>query len=88
MKVTAAVDDIVSTEDASDRLGIGKVFLLKDARREGFGGIVVIDWNCLLQNDHAVIDSFIDKMNTATRNFGAIVKGLLLCVETRKGRQQ
>src|ERR1700716_2444128 len=79
--VTAALNNIVSAEDTSDCLRIGKVLLLQDARRKGFCGVVVVHRDRFLQNDHAVIDGFVDELDAASRDLRAIVEGLLLCIE-------
>ena len=41
-----------------------------------------------LQDNHAVIQLFVDKVDCASRNLAAVIEGLLLRVQSRKSRQE
>ena len=60
----------------------------KDTTRKGFHGIIVADRNWRLENYWTVIDFPVDKVHGAASNFDSMVEGLLLCVQTGKGRKQ
>src|ERR1700677_947912 len=87
-KVAAVLRGVVSTKNARDGLGIGKMFLFENARRQGFRCVVVVDRDGLLQNDDAVIDSLVNEMDRAAGHLCSVIKRLLLRVEPRKRRQQ
>lgn len=86
--IAAVADRILPAENASNRLGIGRVFLLQDAGRQRFGGVVFFDRNSLLQDDDAVVDGLIYKMHSAASDLGSVFECLLLGIETGKCGQQ
>ncbi len=61
------------------------MLLLQDARRQSGFIVAIKHGNRLLQDDGAVVEVFIHKMNGHAGNFGAVLQGLLLRLQPGKG---
>ena len=85
--VFPAADLVVAADDAGNGFGVGEVFFGQDPRGEGMGIIGVENRNRALDDDGAVIELFVDEMNSAAGYFDAVIEGLLLRVEARKRGQ-
>ena len=77
MNIAAILYRVVAAQDASDGLGIAQMLVLKHPFRETLNGIVVVHRDRLLQNDHPMIDRFVDEVHRASRHLGAILQRLL-----------
>jgi hypothetical protein len=64
------------------------MFLLPDAGREGFFGVVLMDGDYRLQDDGAGIGPEVHEMHRAAGEANTVLKGLLLGVKSRKSRQK
>ncbi len=87
-QILPASDLVLSADQASNGLRVGDVLLGEDAGGEGVGIVAVEDRNGPLQDDDAVIELFVDKVDGAAGNLDAVIEGLLLRVETGKSGQQ
>ena len=64
------------------------MLLLKDAGGEA-GFVVGVEYrDCLLQNDGAVVEFFVDKVDSTARDLHTIGESLFLGLKSRKRRQQ
>jgi hypothetical protein len=86
--VATVLDAVSTAEDAGDGLGVGEVLLLEDASLEGSDGIAFFDGDGTLENDDAVIDGFVNKVDGAASDFDSELQCLFLRVEAGEGRQQ
>ena len=77
---------VLTTGYAGDGLGVGQVFLQKDALGQGMRVVGFKHWNRALQDDRAVVQMLIDKMDSASSHFDAVIEGLPLRTETGKCR--
>lgn len=75
-------------EDAGNRLRVGNVLLLENARRECCLVIAVKDRYRSLQDDDPVVELLVDKVDSAAGKFHAVFKRLALRVEAGKGWQK
>lgn len=88
MQVATTLDDVATAEDAGDGLGVGEVLLFEDASGEVVVSVVVMDADGALQDDDAMVDSFVDEVNGAAGDVGTVVEGLLLGAEAGEGGKQ
>jgi len=86
--VAAALDFVPTAGDAGDGLGVGDVLFDEDAIGKGRGVVGFENEDAALQNDCALVEMVIDKVDRATDDFDAVVEGLLLGVEAGEGRKQ
>ena len=77
-----------SGEDAGDGFGVGLMLLLENAVGESVGVVRGQDGDGSLEDDDAVVQLLIDKMDGAAGDLDAVVEGLLLRVEAGEGREQ
>ena len=83
----ASADFVFAAGYAADGLSVGDVLFDKDALGEGVRVVGFEDGNGALEDDGAVVEMFVDKVNGAAGDFYAVVEGLLLGVEAGKGGQ-
>jgi hypothetical protein len=88
MECPAAIDPEAGREPQRDRFRISPVLLFQYPRRKSLHRIVVAHLDRALQDYRPVIELFIDYMNRAPGYLDAMLEGLALRVETRKGGQQ
>jgi len=86
--VAAAPDFVVSADHAGDGFGVSDVLFGENAGGEGVGVVGFEYGDGTLQNDCAVVQVLIDKMDGATGYFYAVFEGLSLCFEAGKGGKQ
>ena len=84
----AVLDGVVAAQDAGDGLGVGLMLLLEDAGGEGFGDVFVENGDGFLQDDDAVVYGLVDEVDGAAGDFGSVVEGLMLGVETGEGGEK
>ena len=89
LDVPPALNLIVSVGDAGDGFAIGDVFFDEDSLGERVGVVALENWDRSLQDDGAVVEMFVDKVDRAAGNLDAVVKCLLLGVEAGEcGKQR
>jgi len=81
---SAAADLVVAADDAGYGFGVGLVLFNQDSLGERVGVVGFEDGDGALENDWAVIEMFIDKMDGAAGYFYAVVKGLPLGFQAGK----
>jgi len=85
----AAITNLILTaEDACDSLGVCYVFLDQNSLGEGVCVVRIKHRDGALQNDRAVVQFFIHKMNRASGDLCPVVQGLLVRIQTWKGGEQ
>ena len=61
----------------------------ENSRGEGFDGVVIVDGDDGLQDDGACVEVFVDEMDCAAGEFGAVFEGLALRFEAgERGKQR
>ena len=84
----AAANLVVAAHNKGKRLGVGDVLLGENALCEGVGVVGVERGNRALEDDDAVVEMLIDKVDGAAGELDAVVEGLGLRIEAGKGGQQ
>lgn len=87
-EVAAALDGVVAAEDAGDGGGVGDVLDFEDAGGEGSGCIGVFDGDGSLEDDDAMVELFVDKVDCAAGDFCTVGEGLPLGVQAWEGGQE
>src|ERR1700675_4501135 len=86
--VSAAYDGIFAGEHTGERLRINAMLLFQDSAGQLNLVIAGQDRHGALQNDHSVIELFVDEMNCAAGIMHSIIQSLLLCIESGESRKQ
>ena len=84
----AAFSAVTAFEDDADGFGVNAMFLVENALRESFGGVVIVDGDASLADYRAGVEIFIDEMDGAAREFCAVGEGLVLGFEAREGGEE
>jgi hypothetical protein len=88
LQIASALNLILPAGNACDGFAVGDVLFREDAVGEGVGVVGFKNRNGTLQNDGAVVEVLVDKVDSAAGDFDTVVEGLLLCVESRESGQQ
>jgi hypothetical protein len=75
-------------EQAAQRLRIGDVLLLEDARREGVRGVAVEHRHGALHDDGAAVQALVHQVDGAAADLHPVLEGLRLGVDAGKGREK
>ena len=86
--IAAADDGVFGAGDAGDGFAVGDVFLGEDAVGEGVGVVGFEDGDNALQDDDAVVEVLVDKVDGATGDLDAVIECLGLGFEAGKRGQQ
>ena len=88
MQDAAAGDFVVPFQDDFYGLGVDAMLLFQDTGGKRVLVVGIEDRDSGLQDDGAGVEVFVDEVDGATGEFDAIVEGLLLGFEARKGREE
>src|ERR1017187_10216190 len=86
--VTPPANLVLATGYAGNGFRVSQVFLNKDAGGQGMRVVGFKHRNRALKDDRAVVQMFIDKVDSAAGHFDAVIECLLLRIEAGKSRQQ
>lgn len=75
-------------EQPAQRLRIGDVLLLEDARREGVRSVAVEHRHGALHDDGAAVQALVHQVDGAAADLHPVLEGLRLGVDAGKGREQ
>ena len=73
---------------SSDSADVGRMFLFQDAGGQHVLRIIIIDGNCSLRDDRAVIKARSDEVDRAACDFDAGFNGLSLGMKPAEARKQ
>ena len=73
---------------SSDSADVGRMFLFQDAGGQRVFRIIIIDGNCSLRDDRAVIKARSDEVDRAACDFDAGFNGLSLGMKPAEARKQ
>ena len=88
LDVSAALDLVFTTGNAGDGFRVGDVLFSENAFCEGVGIVGFEHGNGALKDDGAVVEVLVNEVDSAARDFYAVVEGLLLGVESGECRKQ
>src|SRR5437588_11682045 len=74
----------IALEHNVDRLRVGNVLLIEDTGGQSVFVVAILDVDRSLNDDRAVIQFLIHKMDATTRHFHSVGKSLLLSFEPRE----
>ena len=80
-EATAAFDADALKSDLLDGFWVEVPLGLLNASVKGGGGVVVVNWDGLLGDDGAGVDTLINKMYGAAGDFDAVIESLFPCFE-------
>ncbi len=82
------VDPDFPLENEAARFGEESMFHVLDSSVQRQFGVTGLDPNRLLQEDRAMIDFVVHKVNSRPRHFNSCIEGVPNCVGAGEGRQE
>jgi len=74
----SAADFVVAARDEGEGFNVSDMLFNEDAGGEGVGGVGGEDGDGALEDDDAVVEVLVDKMDGAASELDSVVEGLLL----------
>ena len=84
----AVAEFVVAAGYAGDGIGVGLVLFHEDAGAEGVGVVGFEDRDGALQDDYAMVEVLVDKVDCAASYFYAVIECLALGFEAGEGGKQ